>query len=113
MKAYTKSRARLNHCIPSPGSLCLISMLVKARSCPTVVSVRPDNLILNPRKTQAYKQAMYAIGELGRKGLPRAIPAEELQVTLGASDAFCSWTASNSNPTEITARWPYLFSHPL
>jgi len=56
---------------------------------------------------------MPVIGELGRKGLPRAIPADELQTLLGASQAFCSWNASNSMVSEFMVRWPFLFSHPL
>jgi hypothetical protein len=56
---------------------------------------------------------MCAIGELGRKGLPRAIPAEELETMLGTSGAFCSWDASNSTVSELMARWPFLFSQPL
>jgi hypothetical protein len=40
---------------------------------------------------------MGTLGELGRKGVPRALPAEELQRTLGSSPVFCS----------------FLFSHPL
>jgi hypothetical protein len=51
--------------------------------------------------------------ELGRKGLPRAIPAEELQTMLGPNGAFCSGDASNSMVSELMARWPFLFSHPL
>jgi hypothetical protein len=53
------------------------------------------------------------MGELGRKGLPRAIPAEELQIMLGTSGAFCSWDASNSTVSQLMDRWPFLFSHPL
>ncbi len=56
---------------------------------------------------------MRVIGELGRKGVPRAIPAEELQRTLGKSEAFCSWDASNSTVSDSTTGWPFLFSHPL
>jgi hypothetical protein len=56
---------------------------------------------------------MLAMGELGRKGLPRAIPAEELQIMLGTSAAFCSWDASNSTVNQLMDRWPFLFSHPL
>jgi hypothetical protein len=56
---------------------------------------------------------MRAKVELGRKGLPRPIPAEELQIMLGTSQAFCSWDASNSTVRELMDRWPYLFSHPL
>jgi hypothetical protein len=56
---------------------------------------------------------MRAMGELSRKGLPRAIPVEELQIMLGTSQAFCSWDASNSTVRELVARWPFLFSHPL
>jgi hypothetical protein len=53
------------------------------------------------------------MGELGRKVLPRAIPAEELQTMLGNSRAFCSWDASKSTVSELISRWPFLFSHPL
>jgi hypothetical protein len=56
---------------------------------------------------------MHAMGELGRKGLPRAIPAKELQMMLGDSSGFCSWNASNSTVNDLTAGWPYLFSFPL
>jgi hypothetical protein len=56
---------------------------------------------------------MRAMCELGRKGLPFAIPAEELQTFLGADRAFCSWDASNSRIGELMDRWPFLFSHPL
>jgi hypothetical protein len=55
---------------------------------------------------------MRAMGELGRKGLPRAIPAKELQIMIGTSRAFCSWDASNSTVSELMDRWPFLFSHP-
>jgi hypothetical protein len=55
---------------------------------------------------------MRAIGELGRKGVPRAISAEELRRTLGSSDAFCSWDASLSTVRDLTTGWPFLFSHP-
>jgi hypothetical protein len=56
---------------------------------------------------------MREMGEPGRKGLPRAIPAEELQKMLGAGGAFCSWDASNSTTSDLLARWPFLFSQPL
>jgi hypothetical protein len=56
---------------------------------------------------------MRAMVELGRKDLPRPIPAEELQTMLGTSAAFCSWDASNSTVTESMDHWPFLFSHPL
>jgi hypothetical protein len=56
---------------------------------------------------------MGMIGELGRKGVPRAIPAEELQRTLGSSPVFCSWNVSNSKVSDLTTGWPFLFSHPL
>jgi hypothetical protein len=62
---------------------------------------------------RCYKDAMNVIGKLGRKGVPRAISAEELQRTLGSTDAFCSWDASNSTVSDLTTRWPFLFSHPL
>jgi hypothetical protein len=56
---------------------------------------------------------MLAIGELGRKGVPRAISAEELGRKIGSSEAFCSWDASNSTVSDLLTRWPFLFSHPL
>ncbi len=56
---------------------------------------------------------MRPMGELGHEGLPQAIPAEELQAMIGASSAFCSWDASNSPISDLTAGWPYLFSYPL
>jgi hypothetical protein len=68
---------------------------------------------LDGGKRQQYKYRMRAMGELGRKGLPRAIPAEELQIMLGTSQAFFSWDASNSTVSELMAHWPFLFSHPL
>jgi hypothetical protein len=56
---------------------------------------------------------MGTIGEPGPKGVPRALPAEELQRTLGSSPVFCSWNVSNSKISDVTAGWPFLFSHPL
>jgi hypothetical protein len=56
---------------------------------------------------------MRALDKLGRKGLPRAIPVEELQTMLGNSEAFCLWDASNSAFRQLVDRWPFLFSHPL
>jgi hypothetical protein len=56
---------------------------------------------------------MLAMGELDRKGVPRAIPASELQTMLGTSRAFCSWEASNSTISESMDRWPFLCSPPL
>jgi hypothetical protein len=56
---------------------------------------------------------MRVLGELGRPGVPRAIPAEELQRTLESSAVFCSWNDSNSTLSDLTTRWPFLFSHPL
>jgi len=44
------------------------------------------------------------------KGLPRPIPAHELQVMLGPNQVFCSWDASISKVSEEVARWPFLFS---
>jgi hypothetical protein len=70
-------------------------------------------LLLNGGKRQWYRHTMRAMGELGREGLPRVIPAEELQIMLGTSSAFCSWDASNSMVTELMARWPFLYSQPL
>ena|SRR5271165_6757317 len=68
---------------------------------------------LNARGRRAYNETMPVIGELGRKGVPRAISAEELRRTLGSSEAFCSWDASNSSVSDLTTRWPFVFSHPL
>jgi len=56
---------------------------------------------------------MTAISEFGRKGLPRAIPADQLQQMLGSSQEFCSWDASNAEVSELMDRWPYLFSRSL
>jgi len=70
-------------------------------------------LLLIGGKQQWYKHIMRAMGKLGRRVLPRAIPAEELQIMLGDSRAFCSWDALNSTVSELMARWPFLFSHPL
>lgn len=70
-------------------------------------------LLLHVGKRQWYEDTMHAKEEPGRKGLPRPIPAEELQIMLGTSEAFCSWDASNSMVSESMDRWPYLFSHPL
>jgi hypothetical protein len=70
-------------------------------------------LCLNASERRWYKETMRVIGKLGRTGLPRAISAEELRRTLGSSEAFCSWDASNSTVSDLTTRWPFLFSHPL
>jgi hypothetical protein len=72
-----------------------------------------EYLRLIPREQRWYKDGMRVIGELDRNGLPRAISAEELQRTLGTSPVFCSWDASNSTVSDLTTRWPFLFSHPL
>jgi hypothetical protein len=72
-----------------------------------------DYLRLNGRVRQGYNGAMAVIGELGRKGVPRAIPAAELQRTLGSNPVFCSWNVSNSKISDLTTGWPFLFSHPL
>jgi len=53
---------------------------------------------------------MLVLGELNPKGLPRPIPADELQVMLGPNQAFCSWDASPSKVSEEMARWPFLLS---
>jgi len=45
--------------------------------------------------------------------LPRAISVDELQMMVGASQAFCSWDATNSTVSEEMDRWPFLFSHAL
>jgi hypothetical protein len=56
---------------------------------------------------------MRATGNFSRHGLPRPIPAAELQTIVGASQAFCSPDALNSTVSDSTARWPFLLSHPL
>jgi hypothetical protein len=53
---------------------------------------------------------MRVLGEVNPQGLPRPIPADELQVMLGPNQAFCSWDASISKVGEEIARWPFLFS---
>ena len=53
---------------------------------------------------------MRVLRELNLKGLPRPIPADELQVMIGPNQAFCSWDASMSKVNELMARWPFLFS---
>jgi hypothetical protein len=53
---------------------------------------------------------MCVMGELNPKGLPRPIPADELQAMLGPNQGFCSWDASISKVSEEMARWPFLFS---
>jgi hypothetical protein len=56
---------------------------------------------------------MRVTGELSREGLPRAIPAEELQIMIGISAEFCSWDDSKTTINDLTTRWPFLFSQPL
>ena len=73
----------------------------------------PGYLFLKCGWRQWYRDRMCAKGEPGPKGLPVAIPADELQKMLGASDMFCSWDASHSMRSKLTARWPFLFSRPL
>jgi hypothetical protein len=91
------------------------SYLVGGRSFtnPTLGNSSSGYLLLNGGKRQWYKHNMRAMGELGRRGLPCAIPAEELRIMLGNSEAFCSWDASNSTVNELMDRWPFLFSHPF
>jgi hypothetical protein len=52
---------------------------------------------------------MRVLGELSPKGLPRPIPADELQVMIGPNQGFCSWDASILKVSEEMARWPFLF----
>jgi hypothetical protein len=66
--------------------------------------------VLEDGELEWKKQIMRVLGKLDSKGLPRAIPAEELQVMLGPNPAFCSWDASISKVSEEMARWPFLFS---
>lgn len=73
----------------------------------------PECLRLKGCGRREYNDVMAVIGQLGRTGVPRAIPAEELQRTLGSSPVFCSWNLSNSTVSDLTTRWPFLFSHPL
>jgi hypothetical protein len=56
---------------------------------------------------------MSAINEPGQKGLPPAIPAEELEKMLGTSQGFCASDAPNTKKSELAACWPFLFSPPL
>ena len=53
---------------------------------------------------------MRVTGEVNPQGLPRPIPADELEGILGPSQAFCSWDASPSKVSEEMARWPFLLS---
>lgn len=76
-------------------------------------SIAALHWLLQDGETQEYKGIMRAMGELGHEGLPRPIPAEDLQTMLGASEAFCSWDASRSKIVESMARWPFLFAYPL
>ncbi|MGD0842051.1 MAG: hypothetical protein ABSA32_12915 [Candidatus Acidiferrales bacterium] len=68
---------------------------------------------MNRGRKQWYKLNMVQMGEYGRKDLPRAISVDELQMMVGASQAFCSWDATNSTVSEEMDRWPFLFSHAL
>jgi hypothetical protein len=70
-------------------------------------------LFLSGSDGRQYKQGMHVMGELDREGLPRPIPADELQIMLGNSSVFCSWNASNSTVSDLTTGWPFLFSCPL
>ena len=56
---------------------------------------------------------MCGLGEVGGKGLPRSIPAEELQKMLGSGLALCSRHAASSTTCDLITRWPFLFSRPL
>jgi hypothetical protein len=53
---------------------------------------------------------MRVLGEVNPQGLPRPIPADELQVMLGPNEEFCSQDASISQVSEKMARWPFLLS---
>jgi hypothetical protein len=70
-------------------------------------------LLLTGGKRQWYKRTMRGVSKLSGEGLQRSISAEELQIMLGDSQAFCSWDATNSGVRQLMDRWPYLFSHPL
>ena len=60
-----------------------------------------------------YKRGMRVRGQLGRDDLARAIPAEELERTLGSGQTFCSWDASHSALPALISRWPFLRARPL
>ena len=62
---------------------------------------------------QQYKKPMHVMGNLDGEGLPRPLPAEELQIMLGNSQPSCSWDPSNSMVSDLTTGWPFLFSYPL
>jgi hypothetical protein len=51
--------------------------------------------------------------KVGSDGLPRAIPADDLQAMLDADPAFCSWDATYAKTRDLLTGWPYLFSQPL
>jgi hypothetical protein len=53
---------------------------------------------------------MRETGKLGRKELPGPIAVGDLQKLLGTSWASCSWEATHPTLSELTARWPFLFS---
>ena len=63
--------------------------------------------VLNSGKKQRHKHSMRGMGELGGKGVPSAIPAEEPQAMIGISAEFCSSDASNSTVSDVTVRWPF------
>jgi hypothetical protein len=60
-----------------------------------------------------YKCCMHSMSGFSGKKLPRPIPAEQLQMMLGAGGAFRSWSASHPTIPEMTAGWPFLFAQPL
>ena len=69
--------------------------------------------LLNFGRREEYKGAMLSMGELGRKRLPHAIPAEELRTMLGPSSAFCSWNPAIAKYLELARHWPFLFAQPV
>jgi len=70
-------------------------------------------MLLNSGVREEHKRGMKLIGEHGRKALPHAIPAEQLQAMLGPSSAFCSWNPAIAKYLEMARHWPFLFAQPV
>ena len=99
--------------MPCPAfdiEFAIVAAAVSRGMCGTQRAARL--IALAPHKQRRYKGIMCALNEVGGKGLPRAIPAEELQKMLGSSAAFCSRRAASSTTCDLITRWPFLFSRP-
>jgi hypothetical protein len=53
---------------------------------------------------------MRVLGEFDSEGLPRPIPADELQVMIGPNEEFCTSDAWSLKVSGEMARWPFLSS---